>query len=122
MTEPTGARPPVASILIPPWNAADTLPLAVDSARRQTVVDIEIVIVGDGVTPASRGVIEPLVELDQRIRFLDLPKAPGVERITLAGELEHEIEEQRRHGIPLDQQVIASLQELAEEFGVEYDL
>ncbi len=51
-----------------------------------------------------------------------LPKAPGVERIYLAGEMEHEIEKQRRQGIPLDPQVIASLQELAAELGVEYDL
>jgi LDH2 family malate/lactate/ureidoglycolate dehydrogenase len=36
--------------------------------------------------------------------------------------VEHEIEKQRRHGIPLDPQVIASLQELAAELGVEYDL
>jgi len=54
--------------------------------------------------------------------YHDLPKAPGVERIYLAGEVEHEIEKQRRHGIPLDPQVIASLQELAAELGVEYDL
>lgn len=54
--------------------------------------------------------------------YHDLPKAPGVERIYLAGEVEHEIENQRRHGIPLDPQVIASLQELAAELGVEYDL
>ncbi|MDP1991614.1 MAG: Ldh family oxidoreductase [Syntrophales bacterium] len=54
--------------------------------------------------------------------YHDLPKAPGVEKIYLAGEVEHEIEKQRRHGIPLDQQVIASLQELAAELGVEYDL
>jgi LDH2 family malate/lactate/ureidoglycolate dehydrogenase len=54
--------------------------------------------------------------------YHDLPKAPGVERIYLAGEVEHEIENQRRHGIPLDPQVIASLQELAVELGVEYDL
>lgn len=68
---------PVASILIPTWDAAETLPLAVDSARRQSVPDIEIVIVGDGVTPATRRAVEPLVELDRRIRFVDLPKAPG---------------------------------------------
>lgn len=54
--------------------------------------------------------------------YHDLPKAPGVERITLSGEVEHEIEKERRHGIPLDPQVIASLRELAVEFGVEYDL
>jgi L-2-hydroxycarboxylate dehydrogenase (NAD+) len=54
--------------------------------------------------------------------YHDLPKAPGVERITLAGEVEHGIEMERRHGIPLDPQIIASLRELAHEFGVEYDL
>ena len=54
--------------------------------------------------------------------YHDLPKAPGVERIYLAGEVEHEIEKHRRHGIPLDPQVIASLQELAADLGVEYDL
>ncbi|MHB8771868.1 MAG: Ldh family oxidoreductase [Syntrophales bacterium] len=54
--------------------------------------------------------------------YHNLPKAPGVERITLAGELEDEIERERRNGIPLDEQVIASLQGLAKEFGVAYDL
>jgi L-2-hydroxycarboxylate dehydrogenase (NAD+) len=54
--------------------------------------------------------------------YHNLPKAPGVERISLAGEVEQEIESRRRLGIPLDPQVIASLQELAKEFGVEYDL
>ncbi len=68
---------PVASILIPTWDSAATLPLAVGSAIRQTVADIEILIVGDGVTPRARAVIESLVKLDDRVRFLDLPKAPG---------------------------------------------
>jgi LDH2 family malate/lactate/ureidoglycolate dehydrogenase len=54
--------------------------------------------------------------------YHNLPKAPGVERIYLAGEVEHEIESRRRLGIPLDPEVIASLRELAKEFGVEYDL
>jgi hypothetical protein len=89
VTEAPQARPPVASVLIPTWDAADTLPLAVDSARRQTESDIEIVVVGDGVTPATRRAVEPLVELDDRVRFLDLPKAPGRgERNRHAGVLE----------------------------------
>lgn len=67
----------VASILIPSWNGHHTLPDAIDSAVRQTVRDLEIVVVGDGVTPPTRAVIESAVERDARIRFLDLPKAPG---------------------------------------------
>jgi len=53
----------------------------------------------------------------------DLPRAEGVERICLAGEVEKETED-RRHtgGIPLHPAVIKSLQELAEELDIEYNL
>ena len=52
----------------------------------------------------------------------ELPKAPGVDRIYLSGEIEQEIEEQRRQGIPLHPSVVASLQELAKELDIEYNL
>ena len=52
----------------------------------------------------------------------ELPKAPGVDRIYLAGEVEQETERQRRQGIPLHPSVVASLQELAKELGIEYNL
>lgn len=73
----------------------------------------------DGFMPADdfAGAMAGMVKV-----YHDLPKAPGVERIYLAGEVEHEIEIERRHGIPLDPQVMASLQGLAAELGVEYDL
>ena len=69
--------PLAASILIPTWRGHHTLPDAIDSAVRQTVSDLEIVVVGDGVTPPTRAAIESAVERDARIRFLDLPKVPG---------------------------------------------
>jgi len=52
----------------------------------------------------------------------ELPKAPGVDRIYLAGEVEQETERQRRQGIPLHPSVLASLQEAAKELNIEYDL
>ena len=52
----------------------------------------------------------------------ELPKAPGVDRIYLAGEIEQETERQRRQGIPLHPSVLASLQEMAKELGIEYNL
>jgi len=52
----------------------------------------------------------------------ELPKAPGVDRIYLAGEVEQETERQRRQGIPLHPSVLASLQEIAKELNIEYDL
>ena len=52
----------------------------------------------------------------------ELPKAPGIDRIYLAGEVEQETERRRRQGIPLHPSVLASLQELAKELNIEYDL
>jgi LDH2 family malate/lactate/ureidoglycolate dehydrogenase len=52
-----------------------------------------------------------------------LPKAKGVDRITLPGELEFALEQERKqNGIPLDEEVIQSLKDLAQEFKVDYDL
>jgi LDH2 family malate/lactate/ureidoglycolate dehydrogenase len=52
-----------------------------------------------------------------------LAKAEGVERITLAGEPEREIEKKRKaEGIPLNPAVVASLQGIARDLGIEYSL
>lgn len=65
---------PVASILIPAFRAATTLPLAIGSALRQTVRDVEIIVIGDGVDDATRSAARDAVGGDDRVRFLDLPK------------------------------------------------
>ena len=51
-----------------------------------------------------------------------LPKAPGVDRIYLSGEVELETEKQRSQGLTLHPSVLASLQEAAKELNIEYDL
>ncbi len=66
---------PVASIIIPTHDRAATLPLAVRSALAQSEPDIEVLIVGDGCTPAVRDVARGLAASDLRVRFLDQPKA-----------------------------------------------
>jgi LDH2 family malate/lactate/ureidoglycolate dehydrogenase len=62
--------------------------------------------------------------MDGMIRvYHGLPKTPGIERIYLAGEIEQETEKQRRsNGIPLEPTVLASLEELAIELNIKYDL
>ena len=73
----------------------------------------------DGFMPAD----EFKEKMDAMIKaHHELPKAPGVDRIYLAGEVEQETERQRRQGIPLHPSVVASLQEIAKELGIEYDL
>ncbi|MDD4875987.1 MAG: Ldh family oxidoreductase [Dehalococcoidales bacterium] len=52
----------------------------------------------------------------------NLPKAPGIDNIYLAGEVEQIIEKERHHGIPLHPDIIISLQKLAKELNIKYDL
>jgi L-2-hydroxycarboxylate dehydrogenase (NAD+) len=52
-----------------------------------------------------------------------LPKAEGVDRIHLAGEMEAALEKERTEtGIPLHPSVIDSLQKLAKDLGLEFDV
>jgi LDH2 family malate/lactate/ureidoglycolate dehydrogenase len=55
--------------------------------------------------------------------YHNLPEAKGVTNITVPGELEWALEQERRkNGIPLDDEVIQSLKDLSKEFKVDYNL
>ena len=69
----------------------------------------------------------PIDEFKERMDVMvrahhNLPRAAGVDRITLAGEMERETENKRRQGIPLHPNVIESLKEAARELDIEYNL
>lgn len=65
-----------ASVVIPCHDKPRTLPLTVDSVLRQSVGEVEVLLLGDGVTDEVRRVIEGLLAEDPRVRFLDFPKGP----------------------------------------------
>lgn len=65
-----------ASVLVPIHDKETTLPLAVDTVLRQSVEDLEVLLIGDGVTDGVRRVAEDLVAADARVRLLDFPKGP----------------------------------------------
>jgi hypothetical protein len=65
-----------ASVVIPCHDKPGTLPLTVDTVLRQSVGELEVLLLGDGVTDGVRTVIEGLVARDPRVRFLDFPKGP----------------------------------------------
>lgn len=73
---------------------------------------------------AFRPLDEFKVTMDDIIRRLKgSAKAEGAERIYIHGEKEFEEEERRRReGIPLHPKVVATVQQIADELGVEYDL
>lgn len=66
----------LASVLIPAHDKPTTLPLTVDTVLRQSVADLEVIVIGDGVTDPVREVVDGLVTSDERVRFLDFPKGP----------------------------------------------
>jgi GalNAc5-diNAcBac-PP-undecaprenol beta-1,3-glucosyltransferase len=65
-----------ATVLIPTHDHGPTLPHSVASALAQTVKDIEIFIVADGVPEPMRDVVGSVARSDSRIRLFEHPKAP----------------------------------------------
>jgi GalNAc5-diNAcBac-PP-undecaprenol beta-1,3-glucosyltransferase len=66
-----------ASVLIPTHaHRAATLPFAVASVQAQSIEDVEILIVGDGVDDSVRSAVERLQATDSRIQFFDFRKGP----------------------------------------------
>jgi glycosyltransferase involved in cell wall biosynthesis len=63
-----------ATILIPTHDHGDTLRLTVASALAQTVSDIELLIIGDGVPEQTKPKIHAIAAGDPRVRFIDHPK------------------------------------------------
>lgn len=65
-----------ATVLIPTHDHGPTLRHSVTSALRQSVKEIEVFIVGDGMPEAARDVARSLARLDSRIRLFESSKAP----------------------------------------------
>ncbi len=65
------------SVIMPAFNSAATLPLAVDSALKQDLPDIELLIVDDGSRDETANVARRLAQADARVRVLSLPSNRG---------------------------------------------
>jgi hypothetical protein len=65
-----------ATVLVPTHDHGPTLLRSVPSALRQTVQELEIVVVGDGVPDVTREVMAELTATDERVTFVDHPKGP----------------------------------------------
>jgi GalNAc5-diNAcBac-PP-undecaprenol beta-1,3-glucosyltransferase len=63
-----------ATVLIPTHDHGQTLRISVASALRQTVSDIEVFVIGDGVPDETRRIMREFMQNDTRVRFFDHPK------------------------------------------------
>ncbi|WP_213816473.1 glycosyltransferase [Glaciihabitans sp. dw_435] len=68
---------PVVSVVIPTYNYAHYLPVAIESVRSQSGVDVEIIVVDDASTDDSACVATELAADDTRIRVLLQPVNRG---------------------------------------------
>ncbi len=78
-----------AAVLVPTHNHGRLLELAVGSALAQSIPDIEILIVGDGVDEATREVAIELCKGDDRVRFFDNEKGPRHGEVHRHAALQH---------------------------------
>ena len=65
---------PRVLVIVPTFNHGRLLGYAVDSARRQSQQNMEIVIIGDGASAETQAEAERLAREDSRIRFERFPK------------------------------------------------
>jgi len=63
-----------ATVLIPTHDHGRTLLRSVPSALAQTVSELEVFVVGDGVPDETRELMAQLAAADERVRFFDNPK------------------------------------------------
>jgi glycosyltransferase involved in cell wall biosynthesis len=62
--------PPLVSVIIPAYNAAQYIGETLQSVMQQTINDFEIVIVDDGATDNQKEVITAFVEKDSRVKYI----------------------------------------------------
>jgi glycosyltransferase involved in cell wall biosynthesis len=66
---------PLVTVIIATWNWSSVLPYSIGSALRQSVSDIEVLVIGDCCTDDSQQVVEAID--DPRVRWVNLPENSG---------------------------------------------
>jgi len=74
---PPGARLPAVSVLIPARNEAASIRAAVDAARAEHEVEIEVVVMDDQSDDATAAIVREIAATDPRVRLLAAPALPA---------------------------------------------
>lgn len=74
------------SVVIPLYQKASTIRRAIESAQRQSVTEIELIVVDDGSTDSGPDIVLQLAQRDRRIRLIRRPNGgPGAAKNTGIG-------------------------------------
>ena len=65
---------PVATVILPTHDHGPLLRYSLQSVQEQTIEDLEIFVIGDGVPNETRELVAEIARADSRIRFFDNPK------------------------------------------------
>jgi glycosyltransferase involved in cell wall biosynthesis len=69
------SKSPLVTVIIPTYNWSAVLRYAIKSVLRQTMVDFELLVIGDGCTDDSEKVVTGIP--DPRVRWINLPSNTG---------------------------------------------
>ncbi|WP_170149725.1 glycosyltransferase family 2 protein [Rhodoplanes roseus] len=73
----SAATRPQVSVVLPVYNAVDSLGRAVDSVLEQTVGDLELIVVDDGSTDGTPSLVADAYGREPRVRMVRLPRNRG---------------------------------------------
>jgi glycosyltransferase involved in cell wall biosynthesis len=74
-TRPSEREPPLVSVVIPAYNAAQYLPETLQSVLAQTYRHLEVIVVDDGSTDATATIVQQFVAQDGRVRLVSQANA-----------------------------------------------
>ncbi len=70
---------PLVSVIVPVYNVEKYLPRCVDSIRKQTYYNVELLLIDDGSCDSSSKICDEYEQIDERIRTIHIPNG-GVSR------------------------------------------
>ena len=79
------ANPPLVSIIVPVYNAHSHIKNSIQTLQKQTLADIEILVVNDCSTDNTKNVVEEIAKVDNRVICINLPQNQGVHEARLVG-------------------------------------
>jgi len=69
---------PTVTVIIPTYNRAELVPLAIQSALNQTYRHLEIIVIDDGSTDNTKEVVENFIKRDNRVIYIQHETNKGV--------------------------------------------